>query len=82
MMFLHIVDLLNKYQNIIFSVLNYPWQCVKFYKLGLVTLGKNVYTIYDKNYQNEMINKMSENDLLICISIEDRWFHLQESINN
>ena len=28
---LHIVDLLNKYQNIIFSVLNYPWQCVKFY---------------------------------------------------
>ena len=29
-----------------------------------------------------MINKMSENDLLICISIEDRWFHLQESINN
>lgn len=79
---LHIVDLLNKYQNIIFFGSELSMAMCKILQLGLVTLGKNVYTIYDKNYQNEMINEMSENDLLICISIEDRWFHLQESINN
>ena len=79
---LHIVDLFNKYQNIIFFGSELSMSICKVLQLGLITLGKNVYTICDKNYQNEMINKMSENDLLICISIEDRWFHLQESLSH
>lgn len=79
---LHIVDLFNEYQNIIFFGSELSMAMCRVLQLGLVTLGKNVYTIYDKNYQNEMINKMNENDLLICISIEDRWFRLQGPINN
>ena len=79
---LHIVDLLNEYQNIVFFGSELSMAMCKILQLGLVTLGKNVYTIYDKNYQNEMLNKASEKDLLICISIEDRWLHFQDALNN
>lgn len=43
-------------------------------QVGLISMGKDVYCISDANYQNQLYSTMDKDCLLICISMEGRWF--------
>jgi len=69
------VDLVHQSKNIIILGSELSVSMAYMLQLTLLDLGKNVYTIYDINYQKEMVEKMQEGDMIICITVQDRWFN-------
>ena len=74
-----VLDLISNYQNIYFFGSELSMAIVYIIQLVLTSLKKNVYTIYDINYQREVQKKLNQDDLVICISIEGRWYETQRA---
>lgn len=70
----HTVNLLHQYQNIYFYGSELSVAIVTLLNYMLISKGKNSYNILSSTYQNELLEKFTEEDLLICISIEQRWY--------
>ena len=77
---IRIINIIKQYHTIIFLGSELSMAMCRILQLGLVALGKNVYTIYDLNYQEQIIQSVHGDSLVICISLEERWFLLQTSI--
>ncbi len=73
----HAVNLLHQYQNIFFYGSELSVAIVTLLNNMLISKGKNSYNILSSAYQNELLEKLTEDDLLICISIEQRWYQTQ-----
>ncbi len=69
-----IIQTINQYQNIIFLGSELSMAMTYLLQLGLINKGKNVYALYELNYQKEMLRQMNDDTLIICISLEERWF--------
>ncbi|MBP3871745.1 MAG: MurR/RpiR family transcriptional regulator [Faecalicoccus sp.] len=74
---IHAVNLLHEYRNIYFFGSKLSVAIVTLLNHMLIAQGKNAYNILSGSYQNELLEKLTENDLLICISIEQRWYQTQ-----
>lgn len=73
-----IIDTMHLYKNIIFMGSDLSMAISHILQLGCIALGKNAYTIYDLNYQEDIMDTIDESSLVICISLEERWFQRQE----
>lgn len=74
---LHCVDLFYRYNTIYFFGSELSVAIVTLLVYMLLAQGKNSYKILSGSYQNELLDKLTDNDLLVCISIEQRWYQLQ-----
>ncbi len=74
---IHAVSLLQEYKNIYFFGSELSVAIVTLLNHMLIARGKNAYNILSGSYQNELLDKLTEKDLLICISIEQRWYQMQ-----
>lgn len=70
----HAVNLLKQYQNIYFYGSELSVAIVTLLNYMLISEGKHCYNILSGSYQNELLEKLTKDDLLICISIEQRWY--------
>ncbi|MCD7840267.1 MAG: hypothetical protein LUG46_06565 [Erysipelotrichaceae bacterium] len=71
---LRVIQTMNQYQNIIFLGSELSMAMTHLLQIALTNKGKNVYTIYELEYQKEILDKVDQNTLVICISLEERWF--------
>lgn len=68
------VERLKKYQNIYFIGSELSMNILRLLQLKLISQGKNVYTLYKESYQAETLNKLKDGDLLIAVSMGQRWY--------
>ena len=73
----HAVKLLHEYKNIYFFGSELSVAIVTLLNHMLIAEGKNSYNILSGSYQNELLDKLTDKDLLVCISIEQRWYQTQ-----
>ncbi|MCD7809213.1 MAG: MurR/RpiR family transcriptional regulator, partial [Erysipelotrichaceae bacterium] len=69
-----VIQTINQYQNIIFLGSELSMAMTHLLQMALINKGKNVYTIYELGYQKEILSKINHDTLIICISLEERWF--------
>lgn len=69
-----IIQTINQYQNIIFLGSELSMAITHLLQMALINKSKNVYTIYELDYQKEILTKTNLDTLVICISLEERWF--------
>ena len=65
------IDTMKQYQTIIFMGSDLSMAITHILQMGLIALGKNAYTIYNLNYQNDVLDTLDNQSLVICISLED-----------
>ena len=68
------VEGLKKYKNIYFIGSELSMNILRLLQLKLISQGKNVYTVYKERYQTETLNKLTDDDLLIAVSMGQRWY--------
>lgn len=73
------IELLAKYQRIIFIGSEFATGLMYGLQALLVAKGKDCYSISDAIGQEAMVKTTDENDLIICISIEQRWYRAAHS---
>ena len=73
------IELFAKYRRIIFIGSEFSVGLVYGLQGLLVAKGKNCYAISDVIGQEAFIKTTNENDLIICISIEQRWYRADHS---
>ncbi len=79
-----IVDQLKSYKNIYFMGSELSMAITHLLQMGLISLEKNVYTIYDFHYQKEILYQNIDDTLIIFISLEQRAYSVikKELSNN
>lgn len=68
------IQKLKEYSTIVFLGSELSMAITHLIQLTLIEQGKNVYTLFDVHYQKNMVDVMKEDVLIICISIDERWF--------
>lgn len=76
---MRVIETMKQYQHIVFMGSDLSMAITHILQMGLIAKGKNAYTIYDLHYQDEIIENVNEETLIICISLEERWFNRQEN---
>lgn len=79
---LRVIDTMKQYQTIIFMGSDLSMAITHILQMGLIALGKNAYTIYNLNYQNDVLDTLDNQSLVICISLEERWFQRLENMDD
>lgn len=74
------IQILKNYPSIILLGSELSMAICHILQLLLLTIKKNVFTIFDLTYQQEIIESVDPSTLIICISLEERWFSTQENI--
>lgn len=69
-----VLNLLRESNEIYFVGSELSMGIIYLLQIGLISMKKNVYAIYDINYQNETLKKINDDALVICVSLESRWY--------
>jgi len=78
-----VIKIMMKHENIYFIGSELSMAIVRLLQVKLIALGKNVYTLYKNSYQSEIMKRTTEKDLVIVLSMGQRWYYFlgKEHIN-
>ena len=69
-----VINLLKDSSEIYFVGSELSMGIVYLLQMCLISMKKNVYAIFDNDYQTETLKRINDDALVICISLESRWY--------
>ena len=70
------IRLIKEHDTIYFIGSELSMAICRLLQVKLIGNGKNVYTIYNQNYQNEILRFIRPSDLIVVLSMGQRWYKI------